>query len=403
MRFLFPIVSVAALACQPGDTNIGDSATQVRDSAGIRVVENLAPPVGSRLPWRISSEPAVTIGVREGEEPDMLYIVRDALRLDDGRIVVANSGTQEMRVFDETGTHVATWGGRGEGPGEFRSLSAVEPWPGDSIAAWYGPRRGISVFDADGGFGRNFVFERDEIAPPGKPFNPKSIGRGGLILVSHEPHMFERVEVQIRGPQGGIRASLGTHSGDERYIANEGTTRSTMFPRTFGAKAVQVAWGDLFVHASTVRYEIKAFAGDGTLARIVRLDIPPRAPTQAHIDAYIEERVSWYPPELAPDEAEQYVARLRREYQAVPVAEYLPAFASVVADRLDHLWVEHFEAPGEERPGSLWTVFDPDGLVLGFVRTHQDMEIYEIGEDYILGHKWDELGVEYVQVWSLQR
>ena len=29
--------------------------------------------------------------------------------------------------------------------------------------------------------------------------------------------------------------------------------------------------------------------------------------------------------------------------------------------------------------------------------------VYEIGEDYILGHSMDELGVEMIQVWRLDR
>ena len=37
---------------------------------------------------------------------------------------------------------------RGEGPGEFSSLVRVEPWPGDSIVAWFGPRLGVLVFDS---------------------------------------------------------------------------------------------------------------------------------------------------------------------------------------------------------------------------------------------------------------
>ena len=42
--------------------------------------------------------------------------------------------------------------------------------------------------------------------------------------------------------------------------------------------------------------------------------------------------------------------------------------------------------------------------MLGFVETPAGLQdIYEIGEDYILGRATDELGVEYVQVWSLSR
>ena len=56
-----------------------------------------------------------------------------------------------------------------------------------------------------------------------------------------------------------------------------------------------------------------------------------------------------------------------------------------------------------ERPGSLWTVFDPEGRVLGFVETPEGLRIWEIGEDYILGRADDGLGVESVQVWPLER
>ena len=69
MRLLIPIVIVAALGCQPGDNPSGDTGLQVRDSAGIRIVENAPSSGGSRLPWRISAEPAVTIGRAEATSP----------------------------------------------------------------------------------------------------------------------------------------------------------------------------------------------------------------------------------------------------------------------------------------------------------------------------------------------
>ena len=50
-------------------------------------------------------------------------------------------------MFDSAGTHLVTWGGEGEGPGEFWWLNHVAAWPGDSIVAWYPSRGRISVFD----------------------------------------------------------------------------------------------------------------------------------------------------------------------------------------------------------------------------------------------------------------
>ena len=126
---------LSAMACQ-SDGAPGGPMSQLHDSAGIQIVENARPPDGSRLGWRFDPEPTVSIGVLEGDEPHMLFNVSDATRLTDGRIVVINGGTMEMRVFDGSGAHVATWGGRGEGPGEFTDLHQVERLTGDSTIAW---------------------------------------------------------------------------------------------------------------------------------------------------------------------------------------------------------------------------------------------------------------------------
>ena len=395
LTVLFLIIPVACASDRDGGSS---PSTVTRDSADVRIIENAKPPEGSRV-WRVGPEPAVTIGDREGEDPYMLYQVWDAMKLADGRIVVANSGDGQLRVFDANGTHLETWGGRGEGPGELPELMYVEPWPGDSVAAWFGPRRGITLFDADGNFGRNIFLEIDSQDPGAVFIQPAAVMAGGLILAGQHPHVSDPVVVEVRNAEGRLRSSLGEHPGDERYISPDGYLSSPIF----SALAMQVPWGDLVVHNLNNRYEIKAFAQDGSLARIVRRDHASRAPTREEIDAYIEERASWHPIDLSPEEIEEYKAETRKHLQSLPVAENIPAFASVRVDRLNHLWVEEYEPPDRERPGSLWTVFDPEGRVLGFVETPDGLSIFEIGEDYVLGRSWDELDVEHVQVWPLER
>ncbi len=396
--------ALCAQACQQDRQTPVGSPSEVRDSAGVRIVDNVRPPEGSRPGWTIGPEPTVSIGAFEGEEPYMLDRVSDATRLSDGRIVVVNSGTSEMRVFDASGTYLAAWGGRGDGPGEFRDLLYAEPWPGDSIAAWYGYRRGISLFDSAGNFGRNIVLQVDPRDPGTRFTQPSAVMAGGLILSGQHPHILDPVLVEIRDAEGRLLSSLGEHPGDERYIADEGTDQARMYQPIFGATVAQVPWGDLVVHSLNNRYEVRAFTEGGSLARIVRWGDAPRAPTPEEVEAYIEERASWYPVHLTPSEIEEYQAETRREYQSLPVAEHMPAFASVIVDRLNHLWVEEYELPGAERPGSVWTVFDDEGRLLGRVELPEDgYWTYEIGEDYVLLVTRDELDVEYVQLWPLER
>ena len=399
MRIAFRTTLIALVTAACGDRGVTVAfKSEARDSAGVSIVESARPPDGSRLGWRVDSVSSLSIGALEGEEPYLLDQVRDALTLPDGRIVVANRGSHELRVFDASGIHMETWGRRGEGPGEFNSLLEVAHWPGDSLIAWYSQDDRLSVFDLDGNFGRTLI--------PGDLRNSAEVALpGGTILVSSSSGFSiddglarrERMYAVVDA-DGLLSASLGVHPGAERYTSGSGDViriRTVPFTRLTRT----TAWGDLFVVAPNDTHEIRAYEPAGTLSRIVRRDHALIAPTPTHIDAEIERRVALRPPEQQAERRRE----LRETFEEVPIAETFPAFDQIVADALGHLWVQEYDLPAEERTNPLWTVFDPEGRVLGFVETPARLGIYEIGEDYILGRATDDLGVEYVQVWSLSR
>ena len=366
---------------------------QVRDSAGIRIIENARPADGSRLRWRIGRGPAVSIGEREGADPYMFFIVSDATRLTDGRIVVVNRGTTELRVFDAAGTYLDTWGGKGEGPGEFSDVLDIEPLPGDSVLVWALMHPTVTVFDANGIPARTFPSRRRLSDESWHFVLPAAVAGDASILAVQNQDFFETdsVAVELWDAEGGLRSSLGVHPARPHHVIED----RVRYRRIFGLQLAVEPWGDLIVISPTDRYEIHAHAKDGTLARIVRLAHVPRPPTRAHVEAFIERKIAALPMQARAGE--------RRLWEAVPVAEHMPPIASVMADALHNLWVEEYEVPGEEVPGVLWTVFDPAGRVLGFVETPDGLKIHEIGEDYILGVTQDEFDVQYVQMWSLER
>ena len=395
-----------SLACTDTGPDSDPSRTQIRDSADIRIVENQTPPQGYRLPWRIGPEPTVSIGEVDGEEPYLLNGARDATILSDGRIVVANLGTNELRVFDARGTHVATWGGSGDGPGEFTELGHVDRWPADSIVAWSAARRGISTFASDGSFGRTFTMASDGREIHGRPlwifFTPVSATTDGSVLTVLAFPNEDTLVAELRDGEGRSTANFGTHpSWEPHRVTLDG--RNSSHRKIFGREPVYGTWGDRIVIGDTDRYELKAFRADGSLETIVRRTHVPRTPTPADVSAYIDQVVPQSIPGMSDADVERLQQDSRRRWETVPVAEHFPVFTSLMSDALDHLWVEEYEFPGEERPGSLWTVFDSEGRALGFVETPDELWIWEIGEDYILGRADDELGVESVQVWPLER
>ncbi len=394
---LFAVVVPWIAGCQDGELQ-NLPASQVRDSAGIRIVENARPADDSRLPWRIGPEPSVSIGDVVGEEAYMLHQVDDAVILPDGRIVLANAGTSEIRVFDASGMHQATWGRAGEGPGEFTALGGVAPWPGDSIVAWDTRARSIAVFDSDGALGRSFVLEAAD-----RPNEPRMALSDGTVIGravdsgGGPGYRREQFTYTLHDADGSLLVSLGDHPGRESFINMEG--RIAIFGLLpFSRSLREASWGETVVLAPDDHYEIRVHdRATGTLTQIVRRDYANRAPTRDEVDQAIDEALGRT--SLTGDRLEW----TREGYKGMPLVESLPAFRALLTDELDHLWVREATLPGVERPAPLWTVFNPEGRVLGFVETPDGLTILEIGADYILGQATDDLGVESVQLWPLER
>ena len=392
------ILAGTATAC--GDAEGGRSGLEsvTRDSAGITIVENERPAPDTRLGWRIGEAPILSIGAFEGDPAYELYQVRDASRLPDGRIVVANAGTSELRVFDASGAHLDTWGGLGEGPGEFGDFAApsgVWRWPGDSIAAADVFARRVSVFNAQGLHGRTLVPEDPYYAvigvlPDGTMFlsamSTFTAGTVGTGLVRSE------IEYALGAADGRVHALLGTHPDSERYVLDDDRGMRIHNP-PFGRSTRTAIWSDLVVLSPNDRYEIRAYGTDGSLARIVRRDHDLRSVSRADVDAYFAGQYA--------QASEEASADALRRVADVPLVETFPAFSTVIGDALGHLWVEDYQLPDEPIPA--WTVFDSDGRVLGLMELPPDLTVFEIGEDYILGRVTDDLGIERVQLWPLDR
>lgn len=393
------LACVVGSACAGGDgagDGSGSLRSVVRDSAGVTIVENERPPLDSRLGWRVGEAPAVTIGSPAGDPVYELFRVGGATRLSDGRIVVANAGSGELRVFDSDGVHLESWGGQGDGPGEFGPMAPgrVMTWPGDSLMARDPFSGRASIFGIDGEFGRI-------LRPEGVYANvvgPLPDGRIFAATLTTYPGGSQGtselarpdVEYGILEADGTVHRNLGAYPGSELYVVN---TANGPRPRRhpFTRNAYPFVWGDLVVITANDRYEIRAYRTDGSPARTVRRDHEARAPTRADLRNHVARQNSGQPEAGFTLDA----------VVDMPLVESFPAFGRALVDRLGYLWIEEYRLPGEDH--RLWTVFDPEGRVLGLVDMPEINRILEIGEDYILGRREDELDIEYVDLWTLDR
>ena len=243
LRRLPLTLAVIAAGCEAAPGNEAVPATEIaptpiRDSAGIVIVENARPADGSRLGWEVSPGPVLSIGTVEGEGNFQLHQVDDALRLRDGRIVVANAGSHRLLVFDDEGNYLAAWGQRGQGPGDFSGsrgtnglgpaqLFWMERWPGDSLAVCHkgssaGATQFMSIWDTQGNFGRRLNLGRGGDVPSCRDVLP-----GGDILglnwtppgLDVEKGLSRQagLELFVVAGDGSPRGSLGTLPGAENF------------------------------------------------------------------------------------------------------------------------------------------------------------------------------------------
>ncbi|MBE0591257.1 MAG: hypothetical protein IH616_02515 [Gemmatimonadales bacterium] len=386
-------------ACAGGEA--AGSGVTVRDSAGIEIVESTTGAWGEDSGWKVADVPDVDIGVLEGAEEYQLFQVRDARRLADGRIVIANGGTNELRFYDARGRHLSSTGRDGEGPGEFKGLGWIRPFRGDSLAVYDFNLGRISVFDGDGRFARTL-----KIAPVGEAsfVIGEDVFADGVVLAKSplifaggfESGLNRRDEVyHTHSPTGERLDSLGAFPGPEQFIETGGSGNRRFVAITslpFGRTPTAEAFGTQFCFGASDTYEIACYERKGTLVRLIRRLAPPRPVTPADVDA-------WVRSDLAEIEDADARRDAERRYAEMPLPETMPAYATFTFDASGDLWVREFTV-GDVTAWP-WTVFDRQGRMLGTVTLPAEFRVTQVGNDFVLGLWHDDFEVEHVRLYGL--
>ena len=90
--------------------------------------------------------PEVSIGELDGAEEYLFGGIWSIAVDDDRGVYVLDAQARHVRVFDSAGEYVRTLGGRGEGPGEFRSAEAIALLPDGRLVVRDSGRNRVHVF-----------------------------------------------------------------------------------------------------------------------------------------------------------------------------------------------------------------------------------------------------------------
>ncbi|HEV8599791.1 MAG TPA: hypothetical protein VGQ69_10560 [Gemmatimonadales bacterium] len=124
--------------------------------AGCAALATCAPPAEREVEfpiWRVASSPWLSIGTSEADPGHELSDVSGA-RLLAGVVVIANSGSLELRAFDSTGKYLGATGRSGQGPGDFANRIYIFPAPGDSLYVFDEGNLRWSLHSARGDYAR---------------------------------------------------------------------------------------------------------------------------------------------------------------------------------------------------------------------------------------------------------
>lgn len=367
---LIPVaLLVASAGCEAASSPSFEASA--RDSAGVRIVESPAP--GPAEGWEVEVDPMVTIGVMDGEAAYAFSIIRGALRLGDGTIVVADGSTAELRFFDADGVHRATAGGRGDGPGEFQSLSGMFFGPDGSIVTTDAIAGRVTSFDATGTVEETWTPGAvEERFPP----MPKAAMTGGRYLgwtesfpedweegfnhheLEQRVHLFEDSATPSRQILSAAGRDASFHS-DGRGVSN------LYVP--FAKDGRVAARGARIYQGNGEAWEIRGFDPDGNLQEILRLGQEPRAVTPEMIRT---DREALYA-RLPNEERRQ---RSREQQEQIPVPDRMPAYGDFRVDSKGFLWVETFR-PNWEDGERAWILFDGEGVAVARVEVPRALAV----------------------------
>jgi hypothetical protein len=300
-------------------------------------------------------------------------------------------GARAIQVYAPNGEHVADLGRRGDGPGEFQRLIAAWIAGADTVFAYdYRPPR-VTWFSPDASLGGS-----RRIAVPRAPlflgsFNNGDVGLGWLKdFQGRDPTRIvaDTMEFGRFGSDGEQRAGLGLGPGIWNY-------QNSVHPVSPGQHA-QVYRDSLYYTDGLETISVRD--RDGHIGRRIPLPLP--APDPVTVWQALERVVS-----------EREDERRTRDLRESVIPDAIPKISRMFIDEDGLIWVKKWEPESDAAvmtfffswPGGEWWVLDQVGRVVATVAVPEAFMPLRVRDGKMLGFFRDELNVERVRVYGIER
>ena len=386
------LLHLVVASCSDASTD-STATSEVTDSAGVRIAFTR---LGPDAPACRAGGENVRIGSANGEDGTPLFDVNDVAILGDGRIVIVNRGTSQIKVFSQSGAPVGEFGRQGGGPDEFRNLWSVDVRGDDTLVVGdYRPWR-FTFFTPDGTLIRRVELKPPEIERPNFAI-PLEAGAGFVMEQPHveaQDEMVDRVvPLRLYGEDGVLRGAVGNFWLDRfGFLAKDiGYAGNPIF----GARASFSHLRDDLILYGTGRYEqLEIWNTAGRLQRIVRWQSRERVVSPNDPDVWRRQRRNEIEArfEITPAMQPAIDAQIGDH---LPVADLYPGHDRVVVTKEGDIWIQEYRRPLDDGPDRWW-VFDTEGRFICSASLPTDFLMMAVANDRVVGVARDSLDVEYV-------
>ncbi|MEO8000168.1 MAG: hypothetical protein ABI852_22150 [Gemmatimonadaceae bacterium] len=326
--------------------------------------------------WTVDARPSFVLGrTGDGTTAEFAF-VNGATMLPGGNVMVSDRSEYSMLIVAPTGKVVKKFGRSGQGPGEltnaFFSYSC-----GKNVFIGNNAGRSISVFALDGSFVRTSMF--------GVHFSKQgpyrtACNRNGVFVHYGWDNGKDRTPGVSYRSQVPVWATPGDSSKGTLIATVKGSERWEYTIQPLGRETRIAIGSDRVYVGEADGYEIKVLSLDGKPLPAVRKDAKPIAVTKQDIQEDADRLIAMM--------GEKYRKMVEKENASTPMPKTLPPYRELTVDNDDNLWVRDYARTGPDNV--TWTVFSKNGNLLSEVLLPNALEVYEIGQDYILGRYIDE-------------
>ncbi|MGD8866385.1 MAG: hypothetical protein PVI01_02125 [Gemmatimonadales bacterium] len=325
--------------------------------------------LGDTVPWKLTQYLLVT-GDQLFDRKAAVYAM-DVGILPDGGVVVLDMGNRRVLRFGPDGVYLGSFGGPGDGPGQFVTPLFLEV-AGDRIYVLDSALNRVTAFDTAGVFLSRFDIDLAGLAGTTPLF---VAGGPDELYVAGEPVPF-LTEVRDTGQaviyrmnkSGAIVDTLALFLPSSwRRIEDAGGRSSFAKPRLAPTPRLSARPG-VAALALGAQYMIEIRNPAGQLVRRVARQYDNVPVTPEIRDSVLDELSK------APD------AMPREALELVPFAPVIPAVESLVMDDRGRLWVDVFAREVTRRD-----VFDAEGQFLGPLYLPQPIKLEDVSNDRACG------------------